>query len=164
MKNEVERKQQMLEESTPLRQYLLEVNERRAECHWLKDDSSEFKCICNVVQVIDRPNITLDEVYQEVTNVMSDAWHYPDIVGVRIAISDKEFRSSNYHESDWKRAADIRAKGVKVGTLEVYCSTMRNTIDETQSLEQKGFLIDFIAARIGRAIESKEVTKIASEL
>ena len=57
----------------------------------LHERAKEITCIYDVVRVIDDPNITLHEIYQQVVNVFPIGWQYPEITHARIVIGDKEF-------------------------------------------------------------------------
>ena len=146
------------EELATLRKECIEVEGREAERHWRKNKSSELAWICNIIQTIDRSDLTLDALCQKVTDVMVGYRnYYADIIGVRISIGDKEFKLSDRQKGNWKRSADIVVRGVKLGTLEIHCLTGRYGFDKEQSLTQLSFLTDFVAERIGRAIERIQI-------
>jgi len=81
--------------------------------------AKELECLYNITSIVERPGITLNELYQEVTNLLPASWQYPEIACARITLNDKEFRTINYAETEWKQASSIKVYGVKIGVVEV---------------------------------------------
>ncbi|MDD5509193.1 MAG: PAS domain S-box protein [Dehalococcoidales bacterium] len=119
---------------------------------------NELNCICDIAQIIDRSNLTPDELCQDFIGVIS-RYRTSDIsiVGVTIRIGSKDFRSTGFQMGNWKRIADILVKEVRVGTLEIHCLTPSRGFEQKQSFAWLSFLTDFVAERIGRAVERTQI-------
>jgi PAS domain S-box-containing protein len=121
----------------------------------LKGRIKEFKCFYDITRIIEKPGITLDEIYQEVKNLLPENWQYPEITCAKITVDDKEFRTENYRETQWKQSSDITVHGERVGIIEVCYLEERPHIDEGPFLKEERLLIDAVAKRLGRFTEYK---------
>jgi len=132
----------------------LEEKRKQAE-HNLRERVKELGCLYGIARVAERPVITWDKVYQEITNLLPPSWRYPKITCARITINGKEFKTENCRETEWKQSSDIKVHGEKVGIVEVGYLEERPEIDEGPFLKEERLLIDAVAERLGRMTERK---------
>ena len=132
------------------------TRQKRAE-HALNERVKELQCLYDIGNIARRPGITLDELYQEVSDLLPSAWQYPEITCARIAIDDKEFKTENYSETEWKQSADIKVSGKKVGMVEVNYLEERPEVNEGPFVREERLLIDTVAERLGRTTERKRI-------
>ncbi len=132
---------------------LIGSSEYRRLQHDLGERGKELECIYGVVNVVERPGITLDELYQEVANLLPQGWQYPETTCARIAISGKEFKTENYRETEWKQSSDISAHGAITGIVEIGYLETRPEIDEGPFLEEERLLISNVAEQLGDVTE-----------
>ncbi|GAI58273.1 unnamed protein product, partial [marine sediment metagenome] len=110
-----------------------------------------------IAEIAERADITLDEVYQEVVNLLPSSWQYPEITYARITINGKKFETTNYRDTEWKQSSDIKVCGVGAGIMEVGYLEERPELDEGPFLKEERLLIDAVAERLGRITERKRV-------
>jgi signal transduction histidine kinase len=127
----------------------LEEERKRLE-HNLNERVKELQCLYDIVDIAERPDITLDELYQEVANLLPLSWQYPEITCSKITINGKEFRANNYRETEWKQSADIEVHRAKAGVVEVDYLEERPEIDEGPFLKEERLLINAVAERLGK--------------
>ncbi len=128
---------------------------KRAE-HDLQERIKELQCLYGIAEVAERPDITSDELYQEVVNLLPSSWQYPEITCARTIIDNKEFKTKNCRDTEWKQSSDIKVFGAKAGTVEVgYLE--RPEIDEEPFLKEEKLLIDAVAERLGDITERKRM-------
>ena len=165
VKDEQKTKEQLLNELVALRQRTAEwgISERgrkRAEYN-LSKRVKELNCLYGIANIAERVGITLgitlDELYQEVVNLLPDAWQYPEITCARITINNKEFKTENYRETKWRQSSDIKVNEAKVGTVEVIYLEKRPEVDEGPFLKEERLLIVAAAEQLGRVTERKLV-------
>lgn len=113
----------------------------------------ELNCLYNITEVVNRCNNSLDDLLQGIVNVLPQACQRPETACARIKVSGKEYRTGNFRKSQTKLAADIMVAGEKVGVVEVFCLKANSPVDKKPFLKEEKYLIDTIAARIGRNIE-----------
>jgi signal transduction histidine kinase len=140
-----------------MRQQIIELEKGKAERKQIEYDLNErvkeLECLYNITSIIERPGITLNELYQQVTNLLPASWQYPEIACARITMNDKEFKTTNYAETEWKQASSIKVYGVKIGVVEVNYLEARPDIGEGPFLKEGRLLIDAVARQLGSITE-----------
>ncbi len=121
--------------------------------------SNQLECLHGIAAIAEKSEITLDELYQEVANLLPSSWQYPEICCARITTEDKEFRTANYRDAKWKLCSDIKIGGVKAGAVEVNYLEKRPKLDEGPFSRDERRLIDAVAAQMGRITERKRAEK-----
>ncbi len=56
-----------------------DITERKRAEHDVTERVKELGCLYSIAMITERPSITPDAVYQEVVNVITPGWQYPDI-------------------------------------------------------------------------------------
>jgi len=130
-----------------------DITKRKQTEHDLNERVKELECLYSIANIVERPGISLNELYQEVTNLLLVSWQYPEIACARVIINDKEFRTANYAETQWKLASSIKVREVKIGIMEVNYLESRPEIDEGPFLKEERLLLDAVAGRLGRVAE-----------
>ncbi len=160
MNDEYKTKEQLMAELTALRQHVTELEaidlkylQLKAQLH---ERAKEITCIYDVVRVIDDPNITLHEIYQQVVNVLPIGWQYPEITQAKIVIGDKEFRTLGYRDTKWRLSSDIKVYGTKRGIIEVCYLEEKPERDKGPFLSQELMLLSIVAGRLGRVTERRQ--------
>ncbi len=133
-----------------------EITKRKRIEYNLNKRVKELQSLYGIANIAERPGITLDEVYQEVVNLLTGSWQYPEITCARITFGDEEFRTDNFRTTEWEQSANINVKGQKEGTVEVYYLEARPEIDEGPFLKEERLLINAVAERLGRITERKQ--------
>jgi len=136
-----------------VRGILRDITERKQTEHDLNERVKELECLYNIADIAEGPEITLNEIYQKITNLLPASWQYPEIACARISINDKEFRTINYAETEWKQSSSIKVHGVKKGVVEVNYLEARPELDEGPFQKEERLLIDAVAGRLGRITE-----------
>jgi len=179
-KTEDERKTkvQLIGELAEMRQQIVEVEAHAKQIYPVVDESTrefiaisnqlkhnlaervkELRCLYGIAAIAEKSEITLDELYQEVANLLPSSWQYPEICCARITTEDKEFRTANYRDTKWKLCSDIKVGGVKAGAVEVNYLEERPALDEGPFSREERRLIDAVAERMGRVTERKRAEK-----
>lgn len=121
-----------------------------------RERAKELACIYTIYQIIDNPDITFNEIYQQVIDVLPSGWQYPEITRARIVLGDKEFRPLGYIDTKWKLSADIEAFGVKRGTIEVCYLEQKPEMNKKPFLNGEWLLLSIVAGCLGRLIERRQ--------
>ncbi len=166
-KDEGKTKEQLLNELEEMRQRIKELKaseaERKRVGHDLAERVKELRCLYSIASIAERPHVTLDELYQEVANLLPDAWQYPEITGARVVINNKRFETENWRETEWKQSYDVKVHGVKAGAVEVCYLEEKPPIGEGPFLIEERHLIDAVAERLGRITERKRAEEALAE-
>ena len=126
----------------------------RSSTHKLNERVKELACLYSVSKLVEE-DISLDETFLGVVDLIPQSWQYPEIACARGILRDLECKTENYKAPVSKQAADIIAHGERIGFLEVgYLEESPQSFDGPFQKEERN-LINAIAERIGRTVERK---------
>ena len=140
-----------------------DITERKRAEHDLNERVKELQCLYGITKIAERPEITLDEIYQEVVNLLPSSWQYPKITCARTTLGDKEFKTDNFKTTEWQQSANINVKGLEEGTVEVYYLEERAEINEGPFLKEERQVLDAVAERLGGITEHKRMEEALRE-
>ncbi|MCX6652262.1 MAG: methyl-accepting chemotaxis protein [Methanomassiliicoccales archaeon] len=141
-----------------------DITERKRMEHDVRVRMKELQAFYSLAEITEREGLTLDGLYQELTNILPNSWQYPEIAWARIVIGESEFRTGNFRESAWKQSAPVKVHESVVGRIEVGYLEERPELDEGPFQKEERQLIDAIAERIGRIIERKRLEERLEEM
>ena len=130
-------------------------DERQREqlIHDLGERMKELSCLYGLSRIVERGDITLQEIFEEVTMLLPPAWRYPEIACGRICYGDKVFEMHDGPQGVACQSADIQVEGEKIGSIEVCYCEPRPEADEGPFLAAERDLLNAIAERLGRISE-----------
>ncbi len=140
-----------------------DITERKHLEHQVGERMKELTALYSLAEITERIGITLDELYQEFTNILPKGWQYPAIACARMVIGDREFRTENFRESAWKQSAPVKVKESVGGMIEVSYLEEKPEEDEGPFLKEERLLIDALAERLGRINERKQLEETKRE-
>jgi PAS domain S-box-containing protein len=153
-------KQQLINELTMLHHRVTELEALESKYkqieHDLGERVKELRCLYGIASLREQPDITLDELYQEVVNLLPPSWHYPEVTCARLIIREKAFKTNNFKVTSWKQAATVTINGKKRGAIEVYYLKERPDIYKGPFLKEEQLLLDAVAERLGKITEHKD--------
>ncbi len=132
----------------------------------LRERVKELDCLYGLSQLVERPDIVLDKIFQGLVELIQHGWQYPEITCVRVVFEGEHFKTPNFKETKWRQLADIELLGKKVGALEVYYLKKRPELDEGPFLNEERKLLNGLAERLGRIaqrIKDEEALKAAHQ-
>ena len=116
----------------------------------------ELKCLYNIAEISNRPEIALDELFQESVSLLPLGWQYPEITGSRITVDGKVYSTKNFKETKWMQREDIHTTNEIFGTVEVCYLKEKPDENEGPFLEEERKLIKNIAGQLGEHITRKQ--------
>ncbi|MHA2232479.1 MAG: PAS domain S-box protein, partial [Candidatus Hodarchaeales archaeon] len=123
----------------------------------------ELNCLYQIATIVERPEIPLPEICQEIVELLPPAWEYPDIAGAGISFEDQHFSTERFQPTPWIQTADIRTQGQKIGEIAVSYSEKRPDVLEDGGagpfFREERRLIGIVAERLGSIIERKRAEK-----
>ena len=127
--------------------------ELRKVNHELQERVKEIECLYGLSQLAEQRDITLEEIFQGLVEIIPPGWQYPEITTARIMFEDRHYKTANFRKTTWLQSADIKVHDRKAGTIEVCYLREMPTIDEGPFLRQERKLLDALAERLGRIAE-----------
>ena len=137
--------------------------ERELVLDELNERIKELNCLYNLSKIIERPGISLDEVFGEAVHLTPSSWQYPDITCCRVVCAGKELRTKNFKVTKWNQSADINISGKKEGIIEVYYLKEKPKRDEGPFLKEERDLIDALADRLGVFVKHRRAEDTIQE-
>jgi len=131
----------------------IQVNERT---HDLDERVKELNCLYGLAQLVETSEMSLSGIFQGIVDLIPSAWQYPNITSARLAYDGHEYTTENFTVTPWRQTADIRVHGQALGRLEVVYMEARPARDEGPFIHEERRLLDALAKRLGRIIESKQ--------
>ena len=122
----------------------------------LEERVKELSCLYGISNLIEKPDISLEEIIQGTANLLPSAWQYPEITCAKIILESQEYKTENFKETIWKQSGDIKVHKKPIGTVEVYYLEERPEMDEGSFLKEERKLISIITERLGKIIERKK--------
>lgn len=138
-----------------------ELLERRS--HDLGKRVKELKCLYDISTLVNKLDVSLEEILQGTVDSIPLAWQYPEITCARITLDGQEYKTQNHRVTSWKQSSSITVQGKRSGLVEVCYLEKRLEIDEGPFFKEERNLINSIAEKLGsiaERIREKEKNKI----
>jgi two-component system NtrC family sensor kinase len=130
----------------------------------LQERVKELTCLYSLVQLAERPGITLGEVLQGIAELLPLAWQYPEIASARIVLDDRHYATPRFTDGVHKQSADIVVRGRRRGAIEVTYAAERPDLDEGPFLSEERSLIDTVAQQVAALIERRQADEDKAHL
>ena len=117
--------------------------------HDLTERVKELTCLYGLSKLVESPKISQETILRRTLDLIPPAMQFPEITCARINFDEKEFKTSNFKETDWKLSTN-NIVNEKVLILEVYY------LEDKSFLEEEQHLIYDIGHRLQLIIEKKE--------
>jgi diguanylate cyclase (GGDEF)-like protein/PAS domain S-box-containing protein len=134
----------------------VDITERKQMERQIRERMKELQAIYSLSEVVEKEDITPDELYKEILVFLSKSWQYPEACCTRIIMDDREYRSNNFAETDWMQSAPIKVYGKVVGKIEIGYLEQKPQEYEGPFLKEERRLINLIAARLGHITERRK--------
>jgi len=129
----------------------------------LQERAKELNCLYRIEEVLNTPNISLDDVYMGIIEAIPPGLQYPDNCQANILIEDVNYHSQSFKETDWDLEADIKIQDRIIGTISVYYTEPRPLADEGPFLKEEVKLIQTIADRLGHYLLHHQMKQVYEE-
>ena len=130
----------------------------------LDDYIRELQCLYAISRLMEKPDITIEELVTKTMGLIPFAWLSPETIGVRVTLDDREFKTDNFKETERRQTGKIMVQGQCIGLLEVvYLEEIAETNKPYPKIEKS--LIEAISDRLGGILEGIETAeKLKQEL
>jgi len=119
----------------------------------LDERVKELNCLYGISNLVEKPDISLEEISQGLVDLIPLSWQYPEITCSRMFLDDEEYKTENFKETNWKQSSEIFVTGKRIGVLEICYLEEKPEIDEGPFLKEERNLIDAITGRLRHVIE-----------
>lgn len=134
---------------------LTDDRERKKILHDYGERIKELNCLYGISKLVEKSDLSLEEILQGIVELVPPAWQYPDITCARISIDNQEFKTKKFKESRWRLSSKVKVYGKILGSVEVYYSEEVPERYEGSFLKGERDLLNAIAERLCGIIERK---------
>lgn len=134
-----------------------EKNNNHKITEQLRERVKELTCLYGIAKIVDKPDIKLDEILQDVAQLLPPAFLHPEAAFARIILSNRSYSTAGFNENFQKLAADIVVRGRKKGVIEVAYGKKESRRDIGPFLKEERKLLDTVAQQVSLIIERKLV-------
>ncbi|MCJ7622709.1 MAG: PAS domain S-box protein, partial [Anaerolineaceae bacterium] len=127
--------------------------ELQKRTHDLSERVKELSCLYGIASLIENPNLSLEDIFQETVDLIPPAWQYPEITCARISLGGKEISTSGFQETSWRQSSGIMVDSETVGLVDICYLEERPGSDEGPFLKEERALINAIAGQLGNVLE-----------
>jgi PAS domain S-box-containing protein len=150
--------------------YNIDIQEEREEAERdlrvsmdaLGERIRELNCLFGLSRLIEKPGITLAEIFQGVAVLIPPAWQYPHNTVARVTFHDKSYDSEHFRETRQRLENDILVAERPVGKITVCYLEEIPAGGADPFLPEERSLLKALAERLGRTIERKRTEEALS--
>ena len=129
----------------------------------LKERAKELSTLYNVQELLNNPNLDIDEICEGIVRVIPPGWQYPDICQARIKLGEQVYQSPGFIETEWMQSAGIVVQDKVVGNIHVYYTQERPQEDEGPFLKEERKLVNTIAEQLGLHLLHRQLREVFQE-
>ena len=116
----------------------------------------ELRCLYDVASITGSANTKLDKRFEQVTQLLPNAFQYPDLAYAKIEVNGWDLHTDNYEKNGKNISSDIIIHGNRAGCIEVGYTKAPPTIKNGLFSKEEKLLLDAIAERLGATAEHRE--------
>ena len=117
----------------------------------------ELNCLFGLSKLVEQPEISLEQIFQEMPELIRKAYRYPDVTCVRITFDGIQYKTDNFEKSESSQHAQIKIHGDKAGDIEVYYPGEKAENGQSPFLKEESDLLDAVAKHLGSVAEHKKI-------
>ena len=120
----------------------------------LEERAKELQCLYAVSDVMENPDLSLDQVFQDIVRKIPEGWQYPERCRARLTFSGNIYETPGFLVTPWVQRASISVEGRPSGMIEVVYVD-HAAADPGPFLLEEQKLINTIASWLGRYLETR---------
>lgn len=128
--------------------------------HELRERAKELNCLYQVQELINTPDISVDQVCNGIIKSIPPGWQYPEICQARIRLDQQIFQSEGFVESPWTQHQDIVLQDIPIGQISVCYTEECAEEDEGPFLKEERKLINSIAELLNMFLLHQQLKQV----
>ena len=138
-------------------------NEKKRLYDDLGERVKELGCLYGISKIIEKTNVTLEQVFEESVRILPPSWRYPEVACAKITFENSEYKTKDFVETKWKQSANLTIQGKISGEVTVCYLQEKPDLDEGPfSIEERN-LIQGVAERLQKFMERKQAIEALKE-
>jgi PAS domain S-box-containing protein len=131
--------------------------------HSLEQNLKALRLLHEIADIASWPDKTLSDKLREIVKIISPAFGNPDENWAQITYAGEHYKTSNFRDTGRIFSADIKARGEKIGALEIGYPELAPASDIKLVNNQDILLIRAITERLGLIIENSRAQQALQE-
>jgi len=123
----------------------------------LQERAKELNCLYKVDELLNRPELSLEEIFRGMIQVLPPGWQHPQDCQAKIIFEGQVIQPPGFISTPWVLSADIVVQGETAGRIEVSYRTQMPKFDEGPFLKEERKLIETIADRVASHIVQRRL-------
>ncbi len=122
----------------------------------LKERVKELGCLYGISKIIEQSDLSLNEIFHKILDLIPPAWLYPEITAARIIFKGNTCKTSRFKETSQMLSSDIIVEGTRCGKVDIVYLENKPEIFEGPFLLEERKLLDAIAQQLAQIIIRKQ--------
>ncbi len=135
------------------------ITQRKKTENKLKERIKELRCLYNIAELSNNPNIEPDEFYNKIIALIPASMGHPEMTGACLTLNGKTYKTDNFKNTKWMIKNHINIKNSKAGNLEVCFLGENNKTEKDPFLDDEKKMLNSIAAEMAKFFERKQIEK-----
>ena len=123
----------------------------------LQERAKELNCLYKVDELLNRSDLSLEEIFRAMIGVLPPGWQYPHDCQARIIFEDQAIQPPDFVPTPFAQRANVIVQGEIVGSVEVSYRVPMPKSDEGPFLKEERKLIETIADRIANHVMQRRL-------
>ncbi|WP_321495955.1 PAS and helix-turn-helix domain-containing protein [uncultured Desulfobacter sp.] len=137
---------------TVCRVTLIDISESKQLEHTLQKRIKELYFFFRFSSLLEKPDISIDEVLEKIMLLIPQAWQFPEITAACIDLGGQIFQTKNFRETQWMITSDIIIQEKKAGNVAVCYTENRPEFNRELFSIEESYLLNSIAEMLGRVV------------
>ncbi|MFW5774029.1 MAG: PAS domain S-box protein, partial [Tangfeifania sp.] len=125
----------------------------------LEERLKELRCLYSISSIIEKPDISLEEILQESVKFIPHGMQFPDKTCARVIYKNKEFKTTPFRETKIKISQQLLKKMPGQGVVEVYLNDEEKDKETFSFLKEEKELLFLVADRLGKVTDRYETNR-----
>ena len=114
----------------------------------LRERVKELSCLYEIARLGAQPNLSLEQIFQGIAELLPPAWLYPEITSARIVLDGRSYSTPRFQEGFHQLESTILIQGEHRGVVEVTYRKEKPELDEGPFMKEERSLIDAVAKEV----------------
>ncbi len=116
----------------------------------LSERLKELECLYTIMNILNDPEKTPDNVFQQIVQRLPMFWTHSDIASAHISLDSMEFQSEHFNKTPWMQSAKIQINDKTKGIIELSYSEERPEKHEGPFLEYERKMLDAVSLQLSQ--------------
>jgi signal transduction histidine kinase len=122
----------------------------------LRERIKELTCLYSIARLADQPDLSMEEILQNIVEVLPPAWLYPEITCAKIILDGHAYSTPNFRDGRYQQRADIIVNGERRGSVEIVYLEEKPELDEGPFLREERILLDTVTKEVAIIIMRRQ--------